>query len=97
MFVYMLWCHPRVTRTDTFFPYTAGFRARRSEGPGFGSGADRRGTEDGLQAGFHRHGGRAPETPDAIDTLGRKIHVRGKRGGKSAHLDRKSTRLNSSH
>src|SRR3546814_13678905 len=96
---------PRSTRTDTLFPYTTLFRSQVGVGltgqvgvaAGVGQGTAGRGQGDGVGGFGQQQGGR--ELLDRVATValgaggfGRRLAV-----DTAAVLDRKSTRLNSSH
>src|SRR3546814_11796346 len=91
---------PRFTRTDTLFPYTTLFR---SDGPDAGMAAGQQGGEgDQLAAEDHRAPERAlaGEIDQRLQGAGgdhaERVLAADQAGGAAA-LDRKSTRLNSSH
>src|SRR3546814_12045048 len=86
---------PRSTRTDTLFPYTTLFRSADVEG------ALRKALSELVEAGAGRH--RGGDRDDRFVVLGLGDEAGGedvliaRRLGRALGLDRKSTRLNSSH
>src|SRR3546814_15535510 len=108
LFFLMLRRPPRSTRTDTLFPYTTLFRSRaaaRSDAaravpplpgtlPAAEGGLDGRPGADARHLGRPRHLRRLGLA--AAGAHGLAVRPRGLRGGAGA-VDRKSTRLNSSH
>src|SRR3546814_13493344 len=106
----MIRAPPRSTRTDTLFPYTTLFRSGRARARGSGArhapaasfGRYGRGDEARFRLAA-RGGGGAQRPDDRGDTprgarAGRsELARRSVRGTLATALDRKSTRLNSSH
>src|SRR3546814_19095418 len=90
---------PRYTRTDTLFPYTTLFRSRLGVGRRqfYKLLTSYRERLKGASANGHRNGARRRIDERKETVIAQAIEVAGAAAKSTRRIDRKSTRLNSSH